>query len=135
MFATATAVGRPLGKPRGTGMAIFLFIITLSIYGIYWWYKVHDEMKQYSGDGLGGGLALLFVALGFIGIPANIALYYITPSEVGNLYGREGQGKPVTGLTGLWALPGALIIVGPIIWFVKTNGALNRFWESKGATA
>jgi len=135
MPVTATPAGQVLGKPRGTGKCIFLFIITFGIYGLYWWFKVHDEMKQYSGDGLGGGMALLFVGLGVVGIPTSIALYYITPSEVGNLYGREGQEKPVTGKTGLWYLPGILIIVGPIIWFVKTNGALNRFWEAKGATS
>ncbi|MFN2469208.1 MAG: hypothetical protein ABR521_13895 [Gaiellaceae bacterium] len=41
----------------------------------------------------------------------------------------------MTGKTGLWVFPGILIIVGPIIWIVKVQGALNRFWESKGATA
>ena len=36
--------------------------------------------------------------------------------------------------SGLWVFPGIFLIVGPIIWFVKTNGALNSYWESLGAT-
>jgi hypothetical protein len=27
-----------------------------------------------------------------------------------------------------------LFIGGPVVWFVKTNGALNRYWESVGAS-
>jgi hypothetical protein len=26
-------------------------------------------------------------------------------------------------------------IAGAIIWFVKVQGSLNRYWESKGAAA
>ncbi len=36
-------------------------------------------------------------------------------------------------MTGLWYFPGSLILVGPIIWFVKTNNALNDYWRSVGA--
>ena len=42
---------------------------------------------------------------------------------------------PVSAATGLWYFPGMLILIGPIIWFVKTNGALNDYWKSQGATA
>jgi hypothetical protein len=35
----------------------------------------------------------------------------------------------VRGITGLWFL---LPIVGHLIWFVKVQRALNRYWESKG---
>ncbi|GAB2640648.1 hypothetical protein GCM10027270_31590 [Nocardioides ginkgobilobae] len=43
------------------------------------------------------------------------------------------QKEPVSGATGLWYFPGMFILVGPIIWFVKTNGALNDYWKSLGA--
>jgi hypothetical protein len=38
----------------------------------------------------------------------------------------------VSGVTGFWML---LPLIGFIIWVVKVQGALNRFWESKGAAA
>jgi uncharacterized protein DUF4234 len=118
----------PVGRIRSTGLSILLFIVTLGIYGWFWYYGVHEEMKRHKGDGLGGPIALILAI--FVGI----VMPYLTSAEVGELYERRGQPKPVSGLTGLWSFPGAIIIVGPIIWFVKTNGALNDYWASLGAT-
>ena len=58
---------------------------------------------------------------------------FLASDEVGELYARRGQAKPVSGLTGLWYFPGMFILVGPIIWFVQTNAALNDYWRSLGA--
>jgi len=35
---------------------------------------------------------------------------------------------PFSGWTGLWLL---LPIIGAFVWFIKIQGALNRYWESK----
>ena len=43
----------------------------------------------------------------------------------------DGQKSPVRGIYGLWYF---LPIIGWIIWFVQVQGALNRYWESKGAS-
>jgi len=116
-----------LGKIRGTGMCILLLFVTFGIYSIVWYYQTHDEMKRHTGDGLGGGLAIvLALFVGFV-------MPYISSSEVGQMYERAGQKKPVSGATGLWYFPGMLILVGPIVWFIKTNGALNDYWRSQGA--
>jgi hypothetical protein len=115
-----------IGQIRGTGISILLYIVTLGIYGLVYYYKTHDEMKRHSGQGLGGGIALLLAF--FVGF----VLLFTMPSEVGNLYKRAGREAPVSGVTGLWIL---LPIAGPIVWFVKTNGALNEYWKSQGATA
>lgn len=124
----------PVGRIRPTGMAIFLFVITLGIYSWFWFYYTFDELKRHKGDGLGGGMALLLMVLGiFVGV-TGLVLPFLSSSEVGQLYERRGQQKPVSGLTGLWYFPGIFIIVGPIVWFVQTNGALNRYWESLGVT-
>jgi len=116
-----------LGQTRGTGMCILLTVVTLGIYPLFWYYSVHDELKRHRGTGLGGGLALLLAFLvGFV-------MPYITSSEIGEAYAARGQAKPVSGLTGLWYFPGIFLIVGPLVWFVKTNGALNDYWRSLGA--
>ena len=117
-----------LGKIRSTGICILLMIVTFGIYGWFWYYNVHEEMKRHKGDGLGGAIALILAI--FVGI----VMPYLTSNEVGELYERRGQAKPVSGMTGLWYFPGIFIIVGPIIWFVKTNGALNNYWASLGVT-
>lgn len=114
----------PVGQVRSTGLSMLLYVVTFGIYGLVWYYKTHDEMKRHTGEGLGGGLALL---LGFL---VGIVMVFLTPSEVGKLYERRGQRPPVGALTGLWIL---LPLAGAIVWFVKTNGALNSYWRSLGA--
>ncbi len=113
-----------VGKLRGPWLVILLSIVTLGIYGLYWQYATFRDMRQYSGQGIGGvvGLVLAFL-LGIVNI-------FLMPAEVGNLYASDGQVKPVSGLTGFWVL---LPIVGGFVWIVKTQGHLNRFWEAHGA--
>jgi Domain of unknown function (DUF4234) len=114
-----------IGKVRSTGTCILLFIVTLGIYGWFWYYNTHEEMKRHTGEGIGGVLALI------LGIFVSIVMVFLTPNEVGRLYQRRGQQQPVSALTGLWVL---IPFAGAIIWFVKTNGALNAYWRSLGAS-
>jgi hypothetical protein len=114
----------PVGQVRPTGVSILLYIVTIGIYGLVWYYKTHDEMKRHSNEGLGGGVALLLAF--FVGF----VMPFFSSSEVGKLYSRRGQHPPVTGVTGCWIL---LPIAGAIVWFVKTNDALNYYWRSLGA--
>lgn len=115
-----------LGKRRSTGMAMLLFVVTFGIYGWYWYFATHDEMKRHTGNGIGGPIALL------IAVVVGIASPFISSAEVGAMYERAGQPKPVSAVTGLWLALGWIIIVGPIVWFVKTNGALNTYWQAHG---
>lgn len=122
----APVAAGPVGKVRGTGMCILLMIVTLGIYSLFYWFKTHDEMKQHSGQGLGGAVALI------LGLFVSIVLVFTMPGEVGKLRQSRGQDPKVSAVTGLWVL---LPLIGSIIWFVKVNGALNEYWESQGATA
>lgn len=124
----APAGAGPVGTVRSTGICVLLTIVTLGFYTWYWYFATHDEMKRHSGEGLGGGIALLLAILvGFI-------MPFFSSAEVGNLYLRRGQQPPVTAVTGLWyLLLGWFFFVGAIIWFVRTNGALNDYWRSLGA--
>ena len=85
-------------------------------------------MKQRSGDGLGGVLGLvIWIVIGAVSA-------FVIPSEIGRMYQRDGKQPPVTGWTGLWLFPGAILIIPAIVWFVKIQGALNSYWESEGTT-
>jgi Domain of unknown function (DUF4234) len=118
----------PIGKVRSTWAVIGLSIITFGIYGLYYYFAVHSEIKQHSGEGVGGalGLVLAIFTLGLV-------TPFLLPNEVGNLYARQGRTRPVSATTGLWVLLGSIILVGPLVWLIKTNGALNAYWRSVGA--
>jgi len=107
---------------RGIGLAIVLFIFTLGLYGLYWYPVNFSDVKRHRGQGVGGlgGFLLLFVAVS----------PFLLPAYVGRMYKEDGQENPVSGWTGLWNL---LPYVGVFVYLAKVQGALNRFWESKGA--
>ena len=117
----------PVGEVRGTALQLLLFVVTFGIWCFFYVFQTHDEMKRHSGEGLGGVLALLVAVFAYFVSP------FLLSHEVGGLYERRGQRKPVSALTGLWVFPGILLLVGPLIWFVLTNNALNRYWRSEGA--
>ena len=117
-----------LGRIRPTGMTILLVIVTLGIWAFVYYYQVFEEMRRHSGRGLGGVLALV------ISIIIGVVTPFLMSNEVGELYERRGMQKPVSALTALWYFPGMLILVGPFIWFVKTNRALNEYWQGLGVT-
>ena len=121
-MSTHTSTTGPLGHPRGIGFAILIFIITIGLYSLYWVFKTQDEVKEHSGIGVGGVLGLVIYIL------ISPITWFLIPSEVGKMFQADGRPAPFTGWTGLWML---LPLVGIFVWFIKVQGALNRYWESK----
>ncbi len=115
---------KPVGKVRSPLAVILFGIITIGIYSLYWYYRSFKELKQFTGQGVGGGLGLLLTFL------LGIITIFLLPAEVGNMYAGEGKDKPVSGKTGFWVF---LPIVGGIVWIVKVQGAMNRNWQAHGA--
>jgi hypothetical protein len=114
-----------LGKRRSLGLTILLTIVTCGIWTIVWAYKNGDELKRWSGDGL-GGVAYLLITL-FIS-PVTM---FMLANEVEHLYQKEGRHPPITTLWGLWFL---LPLIGPIIWYVRIQKSLNEYWTLHGQT-
>jgi Domain of unknown function (DUF4234) len=110
----------PAGQARNPWAVFGLSLITCGIYFLYWTYVTFQEMKDHSHEGLGGPLGLVIgIFVGFVNV-------FLIPYEVGNMYAKSGEAKPVTGLTGFWTL---IPLVGLIIWLIKVQGALNVRWE------
>lgn len=126
MTATTGTRG-PVGNTRSILLSILWFVATLGIYGLIWVYRTQEEVKRYSGNGIGGVLGLVVYWL------VGVVTFFVVPSEIRFMYeDLDGATSPVRGTTGLWVL---LPVVGWVIWFVKVQGALNDYWISKGATA
>ena len=124
---TGAPAGRgPIGKQRPVGMTMLLMIVTCGIWALLWYYQNHEEMKQYNGEGLGGGLALV------IAVVFGLASPFLINSEVEKMYAKDGEQSPVKTADAAWIL---LPIVGFFIWFPKVQNALNDFWGRRGAPA
>ena len=114
-----------VGNTRSIPLSILWAVLTLGIYTFIWTYKTQDEIKRYSGNGVGGVLGLV------IYIVISPVTYFVVPSEVRYMYeDLDGGHSPVSGIYGLWVL---LPLIGGLIWFIQVQGALNRYWEGKGA--
>jgi hypothetical protein len=114
-----------VGNTRSIPLSILWAVLTLGIYTFIWTYKTHDEIKRYSGNGVGGVLGLVIFML------VAPVTYFVVPSEVRYMYeDLDGGTSPVRGIYGLWFL---LPLIGSLIWFIQVQGALNRYWEGKGA--
>ena len=122
---TAQQQRGPVGNTRSIGLSILWAILTLGLYTFVWTYKTHEEIKRHSGNGVGGVVGLVIYIL------ISPITFFVIPSEVRYLYEElDGQPSPVRGTTGLWFL---LPLIGSIVWFVKVQRALNRYWQSRGA--
>jgi hypothetical protein len=122
--ADAAGGSGAIGELRKPLTVVLLSIVTLGIYSLWWYYRNFEDMKQHSGEGVGGGVGLLLAI--FCGIVA----VFLLPAEVGNLYAREGKEKPLTALTAFWNL---IPIAGWIVYVYKVQNRLNDYWAPKGA--
>lgn len=101
---------------RNVGKTILLTIVTLGIYSFIWVYKTHQELKDSTGDGVGGGLGLVIY---FFLSPVT---WFIIPSEIEKAAAKAGKPSEVKAMTGLWLL---LPLFGAFIWYPKVQRTLN----------
>src|ERR1044072_8937751 len=80
----------PVGKVRDPWFVILISIITLGIYFLYWTYQVFREMKEHSGQGVGGPIGLI------IGIFIGVVNLFLIAVEIKAMYEKAGKPSPVT---------------------------------------
>jgi len=116
----------PVGKARSVGLTILVSIVTLGIWMWFWAFWNGEDLKRYRKEGLGG---VFYLILQIIFFPV---VMFLMADEVAKLYQDAGEEPPISALWGLWFL---LPLIGMIIWYVRIQNSLNRFWTSRGAPA
>lgn len=125
MAETVTIEGQSYLKRNPLGV-LGLAVITLGIYGLYWFYKVNEEILRYTKDDtISPSRSLLAVIPGFLLIVPPFIAYYNTANHVLEMEQRRGVASQIS--------PALVVVIALVIWFgmpAYVQEHLNRVWES-----
>lgn len=77
---------------------------------------------------------ILPAVIGYAGLFASLFALSASSSNEAGTTGVDNNGAAAAFVVG-FAVFGIAVLTGGIVWFVKTNGALNRYWASVGVRA
>jgi hypothetical protein len=105
---------------------IGLTLVTLFIYGLWWYWKTNDDARRYLRDEtIKPGTALLAVALGWLLIvPPFISIYH-TGERVERMERKAGVAAPISPALNL-----ILSIVVGFFGYAYTQEHLNHVWDA-----
>jgi hypothetical protein len=125
MAETITIQGQTYLKRNPLGV-LGLTLITFSIYGFYWFYKVNEEIKRYTGDQtISPGRSLAALIPGFLLIVPPFIAYYNTANHIVEMQQRRGIASQIS--------PALVVVLGLVIWIgmgAYVQEHLNRVWDS-----
>ena len=125
MAEQVTIQGQTYLKRNPLGV-LGLTIITLGIYGLYWYYKVNEEILRYTGDQtISPSRSLLAVIPGFLLIVPPFIAYYNTSNHVVQMQQQRGIQSQIS--------PALVVILALVIWFgmaAYVQEHLNRVWDA-----
>lgn len=108
---------------------LLLSLITFGIYGLYWYYKVNEEIQRYTGDDtISPSRSLLAVIPGFLLIVPPFIAYYNTSNHVVQMQQQRGMPSEIS--------PALVVILALVIWIgmaAYVQEHLNRVWDSASA--
>jgi hypothetical protein len=122
-------------KIRSIVWVIVLELVTLFIYGFFWWYFIHRELRDYGRAkgttelGTSPGTSLLAITLGaLVIVPALVSFYngFKRVQAAQRLTGHE----PINGWIGL-----ILFLVFYPAFMGYMQSGLNQVWTSQAETA
>ena len=124
MAETVTIEGQTYLKRNPLGV-LGLTFITLGIYGFYWFYKVNEEIKRYTGDQtISPGRSLAALIPGFLLIVPPFIAYYNPANHIVDMQQRRGIASQIS--------PVLVVLLGLVIWIgmsAYVQEHLNRVWE------
>ena len=125
MAETVTINGQSYLKRNPLGV-LGLTIITLGIYGFYWYYKVNEEILRYTGDQtISPSRSLVAVIPGFLLIVPPFIAYYNTANHIVQMEQQRGIAAQIS--------PALVVVIALVIWIgmaAYVQEHLNRVWDS-----
>jgi hypothetical protein len=125
MAETVTINGQEYLKRNPLGV-LGLTFITLGIYGLYWYYKVNQEIQRYTGDQtISPSRSLLAVIPGFLLIVPPFIAYYNTANHIVQMEQQRGIASQIS--------PALVVVIALVIWIgmaAYVQEHLNRVWDS-----
>jgi hypothetical protein len=125
MAETVTINGQEFLKRNPLGV-LGLTFITLGIYGLYWYYKVNQEIQRYTGDQtISPSRSLLAVIPGFLLIVPPFIAYYNTANHIVQMEQQRGIASQIS--------PALVVVIALVIWIgmaAYVQEHLNRVWDS-----
>jgi hypothetical protein len=125
MAETVTINGQQYLKRNPLGV-LGLSFITLGIYGLYWYYKVNEEIQRYTGDQtISPSRSLLAVIPGFLLIVPPFIAYYNTSNHIQQMEQQRGIASQIS--------PALVVILAIVLWIgmaAYVQEHLNHVWDS-----
>jgi uncharacterized protein DUF4234 len=127
---TVTIEGQSYLKRNPLGV-LGLSLITLGIYGFYWYYKVNEEILLYTRDDtISPTRSLLAVIPGFLLIVPPFIAYYNTANHIVQMQQKWGMASQIS--------PALVVILALVVWIgmaAYIQEHLNRVWELASSSA
>ena len=139
-IALATSPSAPTAKIRNPVAVPILTIITLGIYGIYWWYQINREMvdlgRVRNATGVGDKPFVSFLAVfpgALLVVPPYVSLYN-TVMRIQRTQEVAAGSITLNGMVVLWLIL-ASFLVGVTAFVVPgyIQAELNKAWSAVGA--
>jgi Domain of unknown function (DUF4234) len=125
---TVTIQGQSYLKRNPLGV-LGLTFITLGIYGLYWYYKVNEEILRYTKDDtISPTRSLLAVFPGALIIVPPFIAFYNTANHIVRMQQHRGLTSQIS--------PALVVILGVIIFIgmaAYVQEHLNRVWDAASA--
>lgn len=124
MAETVTIEGQPYLKRNPLGV-LGLAFITLGIYGLYWYYKINDEIRRFEKDeSISPVRSLMAMLFGWIIIVPPFIAMYNTAQHIQRMEERTGVHQEISP-----ALAVILLIVISLLSGIYEQEHLNRVWD------
>ena len=125
MASTVTVDGRPYLRRNPLGV-VGLTLITFGIYGLYWWWKINDELRLVEGDdSISPTRSLMAMLFGWIIIVPPFIAAWNTAKHIEGFERRLGVQQTVE----------PILVLVLMVLLAIANGAylqdhLNRGWDA-----